>query len=47
MIQLAGNLYLLYGPSVSQVFAGVAQDISPDMADFLDAEFNRLMELAA
>jgi hypothetical protein len=47
MIQLAGNLYLLYGPSVSQVFSGVAQDISPDMADFLDAEFNRLMELAA
>jgi len=45
MIQMSGNLYLLYGPSVSQVFATVAEDEAPGAADYLEAEFLRLMEL--
>lgn len=39
------NLWLLYGPSIDQVFDDVAQDISPDAADFLEGEFVRLMDL--
>lgn len=42
-----GNgLYLLYGPSVAQVFGGdtgVAEEISDPTAEFLRAEFERLM----
>lgn len=38
------NLYLLYGPSVDQVFRSVREDISPDAADFLEREFLRLSE---
>lgn len=45
MVKLKGNLYLLYGPSVSQVFRTVAEDQAPDAADFLQSEFLRLMEL--
>lgn len=44
MIQVAGNLYLLYGPSVDQVFTSVAEEISPDSAAMLEAEFLRLMD---
>lgn len=48
--KLANGLYLLYGPSVDQVFIdnagnGVAQDIQPDLADGLAEEFLRLMDL--
>lgn len=41
------NLYLLFGPSVDQVFggSGVAEEIAPEMADYLEVEFNRLMAL--
>jgi DNA-binding transcriptional regulator YdaS (Cro superfamily) len=39
------NLWLLYGPSIDQVFDDVANDISPQAADFLEAEFLRLMDL--
>lgn len=39
------NLWLLYGPSVDQVFKSVAPDIAPDQARFLEDEFLRLMEL--
>lgn len=39
------NLYLLYGPSVDQVFRTVADDISPASAEFLEAEFQRLLKL--
>lgn len=52
-VQLAKNLYLLYGPSVDQVFLhndekrGVAVDLSPELADKLEAEFTRLLELGA
>lgn len=45
MVAMGRGLYLLYGPSVNQVFAGVANDISPELAGFLEAEFLRLMEL--
>jgi hypothetical protein len=48
--RLDSNLYLLYGPSVDQVFrardgSGVAEDISPEIADILEKEFLRLVEL--
>jgi hypothetical protein len=39
------NLYLLYGPSIDQVFRSVAHEIVPDMTEFLAAEFQRLVEL--
>lgn len=39
------DLYLLYGPSVDQVFRTVSSDISPDVADELEKTFLRLMEL--
>jgi hypothetical protein len=35
------GLYLLYGPSASQVFYTVAEDIIPDVTGWLDQEFNR------
>lgn len=38
------NLYLLYGPSVDQVFRSVADDVSPDAALYLEREFLRLTE---
>lgn len=44
MIQVAGNLYLLYGPSVDQVFATVAAEISPETGDLLETEFLRLLD---
>lgn len=44
MLKVAGNLYLLYGPSVDQVFANVAEDIAPDATDILEGEFLRLLD---
>lgn len=38
------NLYLLYGPSVDQVFRQVAEDVAPDAAVYLEQEFIRLTE---
>jgi len=38
------NLYLLYGPSVDQVFRQVAEDVAPDAAAYLEHEFLRLTE---
>lgn len=43
--QLRNNLWLLYGPSVDQAFATVREDIADDTADFLEYEFNRLLDL--
>lgn len=48
--KLDRNLYLLYGPSIDQVFqardgSGVAEDIAPDLATRLEQDFLRLMEL--
>ncbi|MBB5985930.1 hypothetical protein [Sphingobium lignivorans] len=45
MIRMKGNLYLLYGPSVDQLFNTIREDIAPDTQDFLSAEFLRLVEL--
>ena len=35
------NLWLLYGPSVQQVFKDVAPDIAPKVSEYLNSEFNR------
>lgn len=48
-IRMERNLYLLYGPSVDQVFInnsgkGVAEDISDDILRIMDNEFHRLLE---
>jgi hypothetical protein len=45
LIRMSNGLYLLYGPSVDQVFRTVAADISPEIGDFLEAEFTRLLDL--
>lgn len=45
MKQLKGNLYLLYGPSVDQVFKSVAKDITPEIENYLEKEFLRLESL--
>lgn len=42
---LGRNLWLLYGPSIDQVFDDVATEISPQVADQLEAEFTRLMDV--
>lgn len=44
MIQVSGNLYLLYGVSVDQVFRTVADEMAPETAETLEAEFLRLVE---
>lgn len=38
---LGGGAYLLYGPSVAQVFGTVREDITPEVADFSAYEFAR------
>lgn len=45
MTQLSHNVFILYGPSVDQVFKTVAEDIGPDTKDFLEREFMRLLKL--
>lgn len=40
-----GGLYLLYGPSIDQVFDDVAEDEVPFIEDFMQSEFFRLMRL--
>lgn len=39
--QIGHGLWLLYGPSVTQVFDDVAELVSPEAADFLGREFLR------
>lgn len=48
--RVASGLYVLYGPSVSQVFranddSGVANEMAPGVADHLVAEFMRLLKV--
>lgn len=51
--RIGKDVWLLYGPSVSQVMysarnpkgTGVAEEVAPDLAERLEAEFNRLMTL--
>ncbi len=39
---IGNNLWLLYGPSVDQVFRSVAEDVSDDAAKLMEREFIRL-----
>lgn len=41
MVHLAPNVYLLYAPSVDQVFKGVADTETPAVLDLMAAEFYR------
>ncbi len=43
--RLGRNLWLLYGPSVNQVFQSVRDEVSPDLLQFMEDEFNRLMDV--
>ena len=43
-VLLFENVYLLYGPSVNQVFRGVREDLAPGAAVRLNREFNRQIE---
>lgn len=45
MVRIARGLYLLYGPSVSQVFKDVAEDEAPQAVAEMEREFLRLLEL--
>ncbi len=45
-VQIFPNVYLLYAPSVDQVFRDVAEDISPDIAAELEREFIRRFNVA-
>lgn len=40
-VQLADNLYLLYGPSVDQIFKTVSGDVAPNVLDSVANEFFR------
>lgn len=39
------NLYLLYGPSVDQVFVDTRNQVRPELEDYMEREFSRLLEL--
>lgn len=43
--QINTNLFLLYGPSVDQVFRTVAPEIAPRVEGYLETEFLRLLEV--
>ena len=43
--KMSSGLYLLYGPSVDQVFRDVSEQVAPGAADKLEAEFLRLLEV--
>jgi len=40
-VKLANNLYLLYGPSVDQVFRGVAEYRAPEIGEMVSQQFFR------
>jgi hypothetical protein len=46
-LDIGGGVYLLYGPSVDQVFKGVAADIVDDVSDHLEEQFIRQFERLA
>ena len=43
--KLSENVWLLYGPSVSQVFQTVREDVEPEVKNYLSNEFQRQLEL--
>jgi hypothetical protein len=45
MVPFGGGLYLLYGPSVDQVFRDVAVNNAEEVADLVAAEFFRQLDL--
>lgn len=42
-VQINERLWLLYGPSVDQVFKNVREDVSPETAEFMGDEFLRTL----
>lgn len=42
-VKMWNGLAILYGPSVDQVFRTVREEVSPEIEDFMDREFNRLL----
>ncbi len=40
-VRLDNNVYLLYGPSVDQVFRGVSSDLAPDITEMVSQNFFR------
>jgi hypothetical protein len=44
-LKKGSNVYLLYGPSVDQVFRTVAGEVAPDALNFLEDEFFRMINL--
>lgn len=44
MVRMNNGLYLLYGPSVDQVFRDVAADVSEEASEYMENEFLRLAE---
>ena len=45
-VRIADGLWLLYGPSIDQVFRTVRQDVTPDAEKYLASEFTRLLDLS-
>lgn len=45
MVKMGRGLFLLYGPSVDQVFSTVAEDVLPEVDGFLQDEFLRLIKV--
>lgn len=43
--KISESLYLLYGPSVDQVFNQTREEISGDLQEYLNSEFQRLLDL--
>lgn len=44
-LKKGSNVYLLYGPSVDQVFRAVSGEVAPDALQFLEDEFFRLINV--
>lgn len=43
-IEIFPNVFILYGPSIDQVFQSVAVDLMPEVRDFMQQEFYRQMD---
>lgn len=43
--RITENLWLIYGPSVDQVFRSVREDVAPEAEEFLEGEFLRLLSV--
>lgn len=41
MVAMGRGVYLLYGPSVNQVFRAVAKDVAPEVGSYFNTEFSR------